>query len=190
VGLGNPGQAYAGTRHNAGFTVIKYLAKVHKVEFKSDRGTQALSAKVRMSGEGVILAMPLTFMNLSGVAVKLLVTKYKIDLDDLLIVCDDLDLDLGRLKIRPFGSSGGQRGIKSIIDSLGSDNFARLRIGIGRPLGRDATSHVLGNFNKAEKEDIKEALASAVDCCHLWVSAGIAECMNGFNQKNNKVKTV
>lgn len=187
VGLGNPGQVYAGTRHNTGFTVIKYLARIHKVEFKRDSGTQALSAKVHISGEIVILAMPLTFMNLSGIALKLLINKYKIDLADLLVICDDLDLELGRLKLRPSGSSGGQRGIKSIIDSLENDNFARLRIGIGRARAKDATSHVLGDFNKTEKEDIKGVVVSAVDCCHLWVSASITECMNIFNQKNNQV---
>ena len=131
-----------------------------------------------------MLAMPLTFMNLSGVAVSALVKKYKIDLNDLLIVCDDLDLEFGRLKIKPRGSSAGHRGINSIINSLVSKDFARLRMGIGRPRKSQRTSdYVLSRFNRKEGAQLKNILNAACDCCRTWISQGIDKSMNIFNQK-------
>jgi len=203
IGLGNPGRIYTESRHNIGFSVIKALSKIYKIPLKKDN-TFSLSGKGKIGAENLILALPLTFMNLSGIAVSALIKKYKIDLprpareerglDNLLVVCDDLDLDFGVIKIRPSGSSGGHRGLGSIIDSLGSREFSRLRIGIGRPLrdNTDAASFVLSPFAKKEKGKIKEIIENACDCCRVWAMKGIVESMNIFNPalldifKNNK----
>ena len=182
VGLGNPGRIYTESRHNIGFSVVKALSKIYKIPLKKDN-TFSLSGKGRAGTESLILALPLTFMNLSGIAVSALTKKYKIDLADLLVACDDLDLGFGVIKIRPGGSSGGHRGLGSIIDSLGSQGFSRLRVGIGRPLQSrtDAAGFVLSPFTKKEKEKIKELIENACDCCRVWVRQGITESMNIFN---------
>lgn len=188
VGLGNPGDIYEGTRHNIGSQVIKALAKTYKISLKKDRYVKALSGKAKIDNQNVILALPLTFMNLSGIAVRSLLKKYRIDLprsssksnlalnegrglDNLLVILDDLDLEFGRIKLRPSGSSGGQRGLKSIIDTIGSQEFSRLRIGIGRPQPHmQASDYVLSPFNKKEKEKINDTINQACDCCHSWIT--------------------
>ncbi|MDI6758732.1 MAG: aminoacyl-tRNA hydrolase [Candidatus Omnitrophota bacterium] len=182
VGLGNPGDIYANSRHNIGFISIKALAKKYKFSLKRDSNTLSMNAKGSFCREDVILAKPLTFMNLSGEAVKSLIKKYKVLLDDLLVICDDLDLEFGRIKIKPFGSSGGHRGLKSIIDLLESSRFARLKVGIGRPCrGVDPSEYVLAPFNK--RENIKEAIDRISDCCEVWLAEGIEKAMNRFNVK-------
>lgn len=184
VGLGNPGRDYADSRHNIGFMVVKALAKAHDISFKKVFGIAAFEGRAKIRGQFVLLAMPLSFMNLSGSAVRSLVKRHKINLEDLLVVCDDLDLEFARLKIRPSGSSGGHNGLKSIIDNLEAQDFARLRIGIGRPhTAVDAADFVLAPFAKKEKEEIKETIARAQECCETWVTKGITESMNLFNQK-------
>jgi len=184
VGLGNPGVLYAGSRHNVGWTVVEALSGIYKVHLKKDSSTFALSAKVNFSAQFIILAMPLTFMNLSGIAVKALLKKYRIKPDRLLVVCDDLDLELGRQKVRPCGSSGGHRGLKSIIESLKDQGFARLRIGIGRPAKDTASSeYVLSPFNKREKEQLNLVIERAVACAGAWLTEGTAKSMNMFNRK-------
>lgn len=185
VGLGNPGKVYAASRHNAGFQVVKALAKECGVMLKKDNAAFSLSGKCRIEGEDVILALPLTFMNLSGLAVAALLKKYKIRPEGLLVASDDLDLEFGRIKIRSGGSSAGQRGIKSVIDSLKSRDFCRLRVGIGRPLEKDADTagFVLAPFAKKEKETIKEAIERASECCRVWAAKGITESMNIFNRR-------
>ena len=186
VGLGNPGILYASSRHNIGFQVVKYLAKAERVVLKKEKGVRALSAKAEIEGIDVVLCLPLTFMNLSGESVRPLIRKYRIDSGDLLVVCDDLDLEFGRLKIRAFGSSAGHRGVKSIIDLLGSDEFSRLRIGIGRPQDNsNAADYVLSRFNKREKNELPEIIKRGAECCQVWVSEGIEESMNIFNRSNN-----
>ncbi|MDO8662212.1 MAG: aminoacyl-tRNA hydrolase [Candidatus Omnitrophota bacterium] len=183
VGLGNPGILYASSRHNIGFQAVKYLAKVKKIALKKEKGIRALSAKAKIEGMEVVLAIPLTFMNLSGEAVRQLIKKYKIDLGDLLVVCDDLDLEFGRLKIRSSGSSAGHRGVKSIIDALGSDQFSRLRIGIGRPEDNStAADYVLSRFNKREQGQLSAIIKKAAECCQVWVSEGIDKSMSIFNR--------
>jgi peptidyl-tRNA hydrolase, PTH1 family len=185
VGLGNPGIIYEHSRHNIGFQVLKALARTYKLSLKKERSIPALSGKAKIGGQNVILGMPLTFMNLSGSAVKSLLKRHRIGLDNLLVVCDDLDLEFGRLKLRPTGSSGGQRGIQSIIDSLGSQEFSRLRIGIGRPIQHiEASEYVLSSFNKKEKEQIKDVIKQACDCCQAWIINGLTESMNIFNRQN------
>lgn len=185
VGLGNPGLIYAHSRHNIGFSVIKAFARLHKVPLKKERDTLALCGKALVDAHSVVLALPLTYMNLSGVAVASLVKKHRIDLEDVLVVCDDLDLELGRLKIRPSGSSGGHNGLKSIIDALGSKDFARLRIGIGRPSPRSqAREYVLSGFSKKERPQVEEIVRRAVSCSEVWVDEGITNTMNIFNQRS------
>lgn len=186
VGLGNPGILYASTRHNIGFQVVKYLAKAHKTALKKEKGVRALSAKAKIEGIDTLLALPLTFMNLSGEAAGPLLKKYRVGPGDLLVVCDDLDLEFGRLKIRSSGSSAGHRGVKSIIELLGSDEFSRLRIGIGRPGNSAAAAgYVLSRFNKREKEELNGIIKRGAECCRVWAAKGIEETMNIFNRSNN-----
>lgn len=187
VGLGNPGLRYKDSRHNIGFCVAKELAREHGVRMKKEGSIQALCARFRSGTQGVLLAMPMTFMNLSGSAVKGLAVKYKIELPDILVVCDDLDLELGSMRIRPGGSSGGQKGLASVIDSLGRSDFARLRIGIGRPGGNDGeavTRYVLSPFGRRERKEKNEMLKNALLCCESWLHKGIEETMNVFNRRN------
>jgi len=184
VGLGNPGDTYIDSRHNIGFSVVDRLSKEAKCSFKRDRGMFALTCRAKLAGQDVILAKPVTFMNLSGGAAKALIRKYKVEAGELLVVCDDLDLDLGRLRIRPTGSAGGHHGLESIIDSIQSNGFARLRVGIGRPHPRAETSdYVLSQFTKKEKETVKKMIEIAVDCCHSWAAGNIQETMSAFNKR-------
>jgi len=183
VGLGNPGLIYAGSRHNIGFAVLKSLARSLKISFKRDRAVSALVAKDQLSGQDLVLALPQSYMNLSGIAVAALFKKFKVDAKDLLVVCDDLDLELGQIKIRPQGSSGGQRGLQSIIERLGTQDFSRLRIGIGRPKNpQDAAKYVLSGFLRKEKTALKQIEEDAVNCCLSWAKNGIVQTMNTFNQ--------
>jgi len=185
VGLGNPGRDYIYSRHNIGFSVIKSLAQLHKISLKKDTGILSLNGKAKLGRQNVILALPLTFMNLSGIAVKLLIRKYKIDLDSLLVVCDDLDLEFGRQKIRPSGSSGGHQGLQSIIESLGSPEFSRLRIGIGRPnTDINMAEYVLSPFSVREKEQVKDVIENAIQCCLTWMTKDIIIAMNIFNKRS------
>ncbi len=185
VGLGNPGRLYTNSRHNIGFNVVKALARHYKVALKKDSAVLSLSGQVKTEGQGLVLALPMTFMNLSGSAVGGLLRKYKARPKDLLVVCDDLDLRLGRIKIRPSGSSGGHRGLKSIIDSLGSDDFCRLRLGVDRPRkNTDTSDYVLSPFSSREKEQARLMAEGALSCCLVWVGAGITESMNIFNKRS------
>jgi len=184
VGLGNPGIFYAGSRHNIGFRVVKSLSRECKIALKREKGFSCFSGKGRLDQQELILALPLTFMNLSGLAVKALVNKYGIDLADLLIVCDDLDLELGRLKLKPSGSSAGQRGLESIIRSLGAQDFCRLRLGIGRPpKSVDAPNYVLSGFRRSERERARKMAQEAAECCLIWVAKGTDKCMGIYNVK-------
>jgi PTH1 family peptidyl-tRNA hydrolase len=186
IGLGNPGRAYLDSRHNIGFLIIKSLAKIYKIPLKRESGTFSLIGRGTIDGQRVTLAMPLTFMNLSGSCVELLLKKYKTLPANLLVICDDLDLELGRLKIRPSGSSGGHRGLQSIMASLGTQDFCRLRVGISRPhKNTAAASYVLSAFTNKEKKQVKEIIARAADCCSVWVTRGIAQSMNIFNKRSN-----
>lgn len=184
VGLGNPGGEYRNSRHNIGSLVIRELAKSDKISFKRESSVFSLCAKGKIEKQNVILASPFTFMNLSGQAVKALLRKYRIILENLLVVCDDLDLEFGRLRLRPFGSAGGHRGLQSIIDVLNCNRFCRLRIGIGRPPPyAEASDYVLAPFTRREKGHIREIIQEAIDCCRLWILKGPTEAMNLFNQR-------
>lgn len=184
VGLGNPGLIYAASRHNLGFMVLKSLASSLKISFKRDGSVSSLVARKKLSEQDVILALPQTYMNLSGIAVAALLKKFKTSPLEMLVVCDDLDLDLGQIKIRPQGSSGGQRGIQSIIERLGTEDFSRLRVGIGRPpASQDAARYVLSGFSRKEKATVKKIEEDAASCCLSWLSNGIVQTMNTFNKK-------
>ncbi|MFA5350503.1 MAG: aminoacyl-tRNA hydrolase [Candidatus Omnitrophota bacterium] len=185
VGLGNPGLIYGGSRHNIGFMVVKSLARSLKVVLKKDSSVSALTGKTNCGRYNLTLALPQTFMNLSGIAVRALLKKYKVSPQELLVVCDDLDLELGIVKIRPHGSSGGQRGMASIIEHLGTQEFNRLRIGIGRPKDpADAARYVLAGFLRKEKAIVEEAKEDAARCCLSWVENGIIMTMDSFNTRS------
>ena len=183
VGLGNPGRKYAGTRHNVGFEVADLLAERHRLEWES-APAEALMAKWRAAS--VLVAKPLTFVNLSGVAIGELLRFYKIEIPDLLVVVDDTNLDLGRLRARPSGSAGGHNGLKSVISALGTEEFARLRVGVGRGNDRrDLADHVLAMFDPEERTSVAEATARAADAAELFVTEDIVAVMNRFNRKED-----
>jgi PTH1 family peptidyl-tRNA hydrolase len=189
VGLGNPGRGYIHSRHNIGFSVVTALSKEYRITLKKGLGAYALSGKGIIEAQEVILAEPLTFMNLSGIAVRALLKKHTLSAEHLLVVCDDLDLEFGRIKIRNSGSSGGQRGLESIIDALGTREFSRLRIGIGRPPGvQDAAEYVLSAFTAQEAETLQDIIEESKHCVRLWVRDGITTTMNIFNTMKKKEK--
>ena len=180
VGLGNPGARYANTRHNVGFMVLDRLARRRGVEI-TKRQCNALTGLGSITGHKVCLAKPQTFMNLSGEAVACLARFYKVSPRDLLVVYDERDLPVGRIRLRERGSAGGHRGVQSIIAMLGTSDFPRLRIGIGRPEGMEAVEHVLGSFSAEERPIIEEALNRAVDAVEVALSEGMEAAMNRFN---------
>jgi peptidyl-tRNA hydrolase, PTH1 family len=189
VGLGNPGAKYEGTRHNVGFAAVDLLAKRHGLDWQAaPRGIEALVANWRAGG--VILAKPLTFMNLSGGAFVGLSQFYKIELPDSLVIVDETQLETGRLRIRPEGSAGGHNGLKSLIGSLGTMAFPRLRIGVGRgDKRRDLADHVLARFEPEERSVIDDAIGRAADAAELFSAEGVQAAMNRFNRKTEDGKT-
>jgi peptidyl-tRNA hydrolase, PTH1 family len=179
VGLGNPGGKYRGTRHNIGFAVVDELARRGRVEFDS-APVEALVAKVR-GAEPVLLAKPTTFMNASGEAVGGLARYFKIEAADLLIVVDEVQLPLGKLRARARGSAGGHNGLKSLIAHLG-DEFARLRIGVGRgDQRRDLADHVLARFEADETAEVERMTTRAADASEMFITSGIEAVMNAYN---------
>ncbi len=181
VGLGNPGRRYEGTRHNVGFEVIDELARRWQAASPQLRFDAALT-DIILDGEKVWLAAPQTFMNASGRAVRRLLDFFGLEPDRLLVVCDDLNLELGRLRMRRGGSSGGQKGLEDIIRNLGTQEFPRLRIGIGRPPpGWDPADYVLSRFRPSEKDRIEQAIVRAAEGVELWVREGIENAMNRIN---------
>jgi PTH1 family peptidyl-tRNA hydrolase len=179
VGLGNPGRAYTHTRHNVGFDTLDLLARRRNTRIVSRRG-RALVARFEHDGEEVLLVKPQTFMNDSGSAVGHIAHKHQLKPEDVIVVCDDIDLPLGRLRIRRQGSSGGHKGMQSIINHLHSNEFARIRIGVGRQ--GDAIGHVLSRFGKKEKEAIEIALQRAADALEMILTAGLDPAMNEYNR--------
>jgi len=180
VGLGNPGAKYAGTRHNIGFDVIDYLAAAPNVgAFKSS--FQALVAETTEAGEKILLVKPETFMNLSGRAVRAIADFYKLTANDVLVICDDFNLPLGKLRVRTNGSAGGQNGLKSIQESLGTDAYLRMRIGVGQPGPGEAVDFVLSRFKPGERATVAEAIAAAANAVGIWIRDGANACMNAAN---------
>lgn len=180
AGLGNPGPQYRKTRHNAGFVALDLAARKLHAEFAREK-YRALVAEASLEGERLLLMKPMTFMNLSGDSVARAVRYNAVGLQDLLVVVDDVNLELGRLRVRPGGSAGGHNGLKSIIDRLGGDGFPRLRIGIGQSRGRILRDHVLSTFAPDEKPVIKLAVERAAEAVLSFVRFGVEKTMNDFN---------
>jgi peptidyl-tRNA hydrolase, PTH1 family len=180
VGLGNPGSRYAHTRHNVGFMVIDRLARKAGISL-TKRQSNALTGIGSIGGQKVCLAKPQTYMNLSGDAVAGVARFYRVSPEDVIVVFDERDLPTGRVRVREKGSAGGHRGMDSIIGRLGTNEFPRVRIGIGRPTGMDAVDHVLGSFSPEERPLMEEALSRAVEAVECALTEGVAAAMNGFN---------
>jgi PTH1 family peptidyl-tRNA hydrolase len=180
VGLGNPGAPYKGTRHNVGFAVADEIARRAAVAFET-APADALIARWRRSDEAVLLAKPLTFMNHSGQAIGDLTRYFKVDIGDVLVIVDEMQLPLGKLRARARGSAGGHNGLKSVIAHLG-DQFARLRLGVGRgDERRDLADHVLARFDKDEVEESGRMIARAADAAETFITSGIEAVMNRYN---------
>lgn len=184
VGLGNPDEKYRYTRHNWGYLVVEQLALHWNVKFRNDSSIRGLVAKSVQDGVTCYLLLPLTYMNLSGAAIAALAKKKNIALEHILVVCDDLDLPFGQVRLRAQGSAGGHNGLKSIIEKLSSKEFARLRGGIGRPNDRQETvDFVLDLFSGQEKKDLPQILKNAVECSQAWMTLGVNEAMSKFNKR-------
>lgn len=181
VGLGNPGPQYTWTRHNFGFMVVDALAARGKASWRNSAANQGLLAKTEVESQPLLLLMPMTFMNNSGLSVKRLAARQGIALEDILVICDDLSLSFGTIRLRPSGSAGGHNGLKSIIGVLGSNQFARLRMGVGPQPAGDAVDYVLSNFTRQEKKELPDIIDHALDCITSWVMGGAQVAMNEFN---------
>lgn len=182
AGLGNPGAEYAKTRHNAGFLLVEKLAGQWRAAWTGERKFAARLARVERPGGKVLLCEPQTFMNLSGEAVGAVVKFYQLPLNRLLVVVDDADLPLGEIRLRPGGGSGGHHGLDSVAQQLGSRDYARLRIGIGRQAAaREITGHVLGRFDAAEQKLLDQVLSRAAEQVECWLAHGLQKAMNQFN---------
>jgi peptidyl-tRNA hydrolase, PTH1 family len=185
AGLGNPGPQYRGTRHNVGFEVVDTVLRRQGLWWNTAKMPAAMFEQRwrRPEGDDVLFLRPLLFMNLSGEAVADRVRFYKIDLSDVLVVADDVNLPLGRLRARASGSEGGHNGLRSVAESLGTIDYARLRIGVGRgDLRRDLADHVLARFEPDEQAGMEDAIARAADAVEVWISDGLARVMNTFNR--------
>lgn len=183
AGLGNPGAEYARTRHNVGFMVAERLARRWHGDWKTDSRFRSSLASVESGGRRVLLCRPQTWMNSSGEAIRRLKEFYRVALTRLLVVVDDADLPLGELRMRPRGSSGGHHGLESVEQHLGTREYPRLRIGIGRAANdtREITGHVLGRFSGAEIALWERVLGRAADQAACWLDRGITKAMNQFN---------
>lgn len=186
AGLGNPGRTYQGTRHNAGFAVVDELSRRTNAAWRYAKDFNAEWAEASIGGAPVKLLKPLTFMNLSGASVGPVVRFYKLELPSIMIVVDDMDLPTGTLRIRSNGSAGGQKGLADVIRALGSDQFPRLRVGIGRSSRGDSVRHVLSRFAPDERQAMDDAIRLAADAVQCWVLRGIDAAMNDFNRKKNE----
>ncbi|WP_350343734.1 aminoacyl-tRNA hydrolase [Proteinivorax tanatarense] len=185
VGLGNPKPKYQLNRHNVGFMVLDNLADCMGIEFKRVKKFKSLCAETNIKGEKILLVKPLTYMNLSGGAVEAIVNYFNIAKEDIIVIYDDLDTDVGKFKIKAKGGAGGQKGLKSIIEHLGTKEVPRIKIGIGKPQnGKGVTAHVLGNFTQVECEFVSTVIAevekSLIDYCN---GIGIEQLMSAYNKK-------
>src|SRR5690625_4396802 len=182
VGLGNPGRKYKDTRHNVGFMVIEELRERHKWKLNQSKFNGKYAMEM-LNGEKVILLQPQTYMNLSGEAIRPLMNYFNIDLDDLIVIYDDLDLPTGKIRLRQKGGHGGHNGIRSTIDHLGTKEFKRIRIGVGRPVDQmPVVNYVLGKFPKEEEENVTFSINLAADACEAWVTTPFSEVMNESNR--------
>lgn len=182
VGLGNPGKEYEKSRHNVGFDTIDELVEEHHIP-QGGVKFRALYGKGTIGGEKAILAKPLTFMNLSGEAVRALVDYFKIDVkEELIVIYDDIDLEPGKIRVRAKGSAGGHNGMKNIVKHLGTQEFARVRVGVGeKPKGWDLADYVLSRFSKEERKQVDEAIETSCKAVACIVEHGVDAAMNQFN---------
>ncbi|MEB1809634.1 MAG: aminoacyl-tRNA hydrolase [Bacillaceae bacterium] len=181
VGLGNPGAKYENTRHNAGFMVIDECAKSMGIELSETKFKGVYGSAV-IDGEKVFLLKPLTYMNLSGESVRPFMDYFKIDLEDVLIIFDDMDLPVGQIRLRQKGGHGGHNGIKSLNAHLGTNEFKRIRIGVERPdPGVSVVNHVLGTFRAEEKDALDQAISKATEACRFWLKNEFPNVMNQYN---------
>ncbi len=187
VGLGNPKREYENTRHNIGFAAVDAIAERYKIPVL-ERKHKAMIGKGYIAGRKVILAKPQTYMNLSGESVREITDYYKLDpVHELVVICDDINLELGQLRIRAKGSAGGHNGIKNIIQQLGSDAFCRIRIGVGgKPENYDLADYVLGHFTEQEKKLMAEHTGDVAKAVELMLTEGVGAAMNRYNQKRAK----
>lgn len=192
VGLGNPGADYDGTRHNVGFELVDRLAAAHTIKVDERiKGVRALVGRGRIADEPVMLVKPLTYMNVSGEAVLALAKRELIEkngddaerlvVENIFVVCDDIHLPVGKIRIRAQGSSGGQNGLKSVASQLATQNFARLRIGVGEPPPDSQIEWVLGRFGRADRLVMDDTLIVAMGAAEVWLAHGIERAMNRFN---------
>jgi PTH1 family peptidyl-tRNA hydrolase len=185
AGLGNPGPEHRGSRHNVGFGVVEGLAREYGIGLRAGRG-DFVSGRGSIGGTAVELVLPLTYMNRSGDAVALVLEQRGTSIGDLIVVCDDVDLPLGRLRLRRAGGDGGHRGLKSIIERLESQEFARLRLGVGRPPeGTETSDYVLDGFLPNEVETVEDMKARAIDGVVLILTEGVDAAMNTVNQRRD-----
>lgn len=182
AGLGNPGKDYENTRHNVGFDVIEKLAEEHSISV-TERAHKAILGKGYINGQKVILAKPQTYMNLSGDSLRAICDYYKLDpAEELIVISDDIELDVGRIRIRKKGSAGGHNGLKSIIAQCGTSDFKRVRVGVGKkPQGYDLADWVLGHFSKDDRKLLEDAYKDAAKAVELIVADQIDKAMNDFN---------
>ena len=183
AGLGNPGEKYEGTRHNVGFAVIDELEAKHHIPVQS-KEHKALVGRGIIGGEKVLLVKPQTFMNLSGDAIAEIAAYYKSPAEEVLVIFDDISLPVGQLRLRQKGSAGGHNGIKSIIARLGSENFPRIKVGVGdKPAQMDLADHVLGHVHGEEKSAIADGILGASKAVEVFLTDGMSEAMNRYNKK-------
>ena len=186
VGLGNPGPEYEGTYHNVGFRVVQAMADQHHVRIRQECGPATLSDKITLGGQTAVLVQPQTFMNRSGLALPKLFERFEAAIQDIVVVYDDLALPLGKLRVRQKGSAGGHNGLKSLIAHLGSEDFTRLRLGIGLPPKKKETiDFVLEKFTPQEKKGLDVFIQDAVDCCVAWLTGNSSQVMSQFNRKKS-----
>lgn len=184
VGLGNPGKQYEHTRHNVGFDIMDAVADKYNISI-SEKKHKALCGKGVIEGRKVVLAKPQTYMNLSGESVAELLNYYKLDAEDeMIVIFDDISLAPGNIRIRKKGSAGGHNGIKNIIAMTGTQNFARIKVGVGeKPKGWDLADHVLGHFSSEDRKKVEEAAGDAIEALKLMLQDDIEKAMNDFNKK-------
>ncbi len=183
AGLGNPGVDYAATRHNIGFDMVTYLGDRYDIPLRSREG-RALVGRGMIGGNKVMLVQPQTYMNLSGESVRALMDYYKLDLEDLIVIYDDISLPVGQIRVRKKGSAGGHNGIKSIIQHLGTQEFSRIKIGVGaKPEGGDLVKHVLGRFSREEDGMFRDIFALAAEACCAIMEDSVETAMNLVNGK-------
>jgi len=184
IGLGNPGSEYDNTKHNIGFNVVKELAKELGIKINKEK-QNSLVGKGRYKKEDVFLVLPQTFMNLSGKAIEELFRDHIKEIDDLVIVCDDINIELGKIRIKHRGSAGGQKGLKSVIRVLGRDDFARMRVGIATDKHKgDITDYVLSPFRRKDLRNVKHVLGMAKEACICWLENGVDIAMTKFNRRS------